>query len=101
MLSHELSLVQACSLPLPGRELGRVGNVSRQDSHVEFEVAPRASEKVLAGHFSQSLLFLLPVEFRYVPAGQKSGSVMPRCGQYAPAGHSWQTLSLMAPSTAL
>ena len=60
-------------------------------------MAPRASEKVLAGHFSQSLLFLLPVEFRYVPAGQKSGSVMPRCGQYAPAGQSTQESSFCAP----
>ena len=40
MVLHELSLVQACSLMLPGRELGRVGNVFRHDLHVEFEVAP-------------------------------------------------------------
>ena len=64
MVLHELSLVQACSLMLPGRELGRVGNVFRHDLHDEFEVAPRASENVPAGHFSQSLILLLPVEFR-------------------------------------
>ena len=73
MASHELILVQASMVPLPGRELGRVGNVSRQDLHAEFEVAPRASEKVLAGHFTQSLLFSPPVLLKYVPAGHCSG----------------------------
>ena len=72
------SLVQACLFPLPGRELGRVGNVSRQDLHAEFEVAPRASEKVLAGHFSQSLLFSPLILFKYVPAGHGSEMSAPR-----------------------
>ena len=42
---HGLSLVQSCSFPLPGEELGRLGNLPRQDLHVMFEVAPRVSEK--------------------------------------------------------
>ena len=44
------SLLHASLVPLPGRELGRFGNVFRHDLHVKFEVAPGTSEKVLAGH---------------------------------------------------
>jgi hypothetical protein len=62
-----------------------------------FELAPIVDENVLAGHSSQSLLFALPVEFRNVPAGQASGSVMPRCGQYDPAGQPTQKLAFCAP----
>ena len=67
-----VSLLHASMVPLPGRELGRVGNVFRHDLHVEFEVAPRASENVPAGHFSQSLIFSPLILFKYVPAGHGS-----------------------------
>ena len=72
------TLLHASLVPLPGREMGRVGNVSLHRWHVNFEVAPRTSEKVLAGHFSQSPLFLPPISLKYVPAGHFSGTPAPR-----------------------
>ena len=58
------SAVHAPEEELPGRELGRVGNVSLHRWHVALELAPRVSENLAAGHCLQSLLFARPVEFR-------------------------------------
>ena len=58
------TLLHASLVPLPGREMGRVGNGSLHRWHVKFEVAPRVSENLAAGHSLQSLLFARPVEFR-------------------------------------
>ena len=72
------SAVHAPVVELPGRELGRVGKVPLHRWHVALEVAPRTSEKVLAGHFTQSPLFSPLVLLKYVPAGQFSGTPAPR-----------------------
>ena len=72
------ALLHASLVPLPGREMGRVGNVSLHRWHVALEVAPRTSEKVLAGHFLQSLIFSPLVSLKYVPAGHFSGTPAPR-----------------------
>ena len=58
------TLLHASLVPLPGRELGRVGKVPLHRWQVALELAPRFSENLAAGHCLQSLLFVRPVEFR-------------------------------------
>ena len=93
------ALLHASLVPLPGRELGRVENVRLHRWHVALELAPRVSEKVLARQAMQLSTVALPLAFEYVPAGHFCGDVVPRCGQYEPAGQSTQKLSFCAPPT--
>jgi hypothetical protein len=67
------ALLHASLVPLPGRELGRVGNVSLHRRHFTLELAPRVSEKVLARQALQSSLLSPRAISKYVPAGHGSG----------------------------